>query len=188
MSQQVVDGVHKNEPSENLQRGTPANHNPRKFQVWTSMMQRSIQTAQNISAPEYQTKHLRMLDELNAGVLEGLTCDEVKDFYADWYSHRQMDKFHSRYPGTAGEGYFDVTNRLKAVILRVESETDHVLLISGLAVTRILLAYFKRLHSEDIVDLHVPLGTLHVLEPKPYGVEDRIYVYNSATEWFDLKE
>lgn len=188
MSQREIASSHENLPSENLQRGTPADHIHKKFHVWTSMMLRSMQTAQNFSPPEYQTKHLRMLDELNAGVLEGLTRDEVRDFYADWYRNRQKDKFHLRYPGTAGEGYLDVTNRLKSVILEVESETDHVLLISGLAVTRILLAYFRGLHSDGIADLHVPLGTLHVLEPKPYGVEYRVFVYNSETEWFDLKE
>lgn len=44
---------------------------------------------------------LRILDELNAGVLEGLTGEEVKDFYSDWYNKRQKDKFRFRYPGTA---------------------------------------------------------------------------------------
>ena len=105
------------------------------------MMRRNMHTAQSFVTPDYQTKHLCMLDELNAGVLEAWTREEVKDFYSDWYDKRQKDKFRFRYPGTAGEGYLDVTNRLRSVILEMESVTDHVLLISGLAVTRILLAF-----------------------------------------------
>ena len=112
--------------------------------------------------PDEAFTHARRVE---CGVLEGLTREKVKDFYSDWYNERQKDKFRFRYPGTAGEGYLDVTNRLKSVILEVESVTDHVLLISGLAVTRILLAYFRGLHRDEIVDLHVPLGALHVLEP-----------------------
>ena len=99
-----------------------------------------------------------------AGVLKRLTGEEVKNFYSDWYNKRQKDKFRFRYPGTAGEGYLDVTNRLESVILEVESVTDHVLLISGLAVTQSLLANSRGLHRDEIIDLHVPLCALHVLE------------------------
>lgn len=159
------DGDDSGSFSDALQRAAPADRMPRTFNVWTSRMRRSMQTAQFFARPDYQAKNLRMLDELNAGVLEGLTREKVKDFYSEWYNERQKDKFLFRYPGAAGEGYLDVTNRLKSVILEVESVTDHVLLISGLAVTRILLAYFRGLHRDEIVDLHVPLGELHMLEP-----------------------
>lgn len=94
-------------------------------------------------------------------VLEGLTREEVKKFL--FRLVQQATK--RRYPGTAGEGYMDVTNRLESVIFEVKSVTDHVLLISGLTVTRILLAYFRGLHRDEIVDLHIFLGALHSLEP-----------------------
>ncbi|KAK7900270.1 6-phosphofructo-2-kinase [Exophiala xenobiotica] len=184
--QEGKDG-HNNSPFlDTLRRSPPADQVPKTFDVWTSKMQRSMQTAQFFAPPAYQTKHLRMLDELNAGVLEGLTREEVKAFYSDWYNKRRKDKFCFRYPGTAGEGYLDVTNRLKSVILEVERVTCDVLLISGLAVTRILLAYFRGLHRDHIVDLNVPLGTLYVLEPRPYGVDYRVYIYNPEKDWFDL--
>ena len=128
-------------------------------------MLRSKQTAQFFQRPRYDTKQLPMLDELNAGILEGLTREEVKRFYSDWYEKRHKDKLRFRYPGARGEGYMDVTNRLKSVILEVERATDHILLISGLAVTRVLLAYFKGLQMEEITDLDIPLGTLFMLEP-----------------------
>jgi 6-phosphofructo-2-kinase len=135
------------------------------FQVWTSTMRRSKQTAQFFSTSSYDTKQLSMLDELNAGILDGLTREEVREFYSDWYQKRDQDKHRFRYPGARGEGYMDVTNRVKSVILEVERATDHILLISGLAVTRVLLAYFRDLQRDEIADLDVPLGTLFMLEP-----------------------
>jgi 6-phosphofructo-2-kinase len=128
-------------------------------------MRRSKQTAQFFSPSSYETKQLPMLDELNAGILDGMTREEVKEFYSDWCQKRDQDKHRYRYPGAHGEGYMDVTNRVKSVILEVERATDHILLISGLAVTRVLLAYFRDLQKDEIADLDVPLGTLFMLEP-----------------------
>lgn len=159
-----------NLPHDTLNKSIPKDQIANQFQVWTSRMSRSVQTAQYFAPTSYQKKHLPMLNELNVGILEGFTREEVKDFYSEWYNQRRTDKFSFRYPETTGEGYLDVTNRLKSVILEVESVTDHVLLISGLAVTRILLAYFCGLHRDQIVDLHVPLGELHMLEPVSFNV------------------
>lgn len=50
--------------------GRPAEKN---FCVWTSMLQRSVSTAQFFDDEEYDIKEMRMLNELSAGVAEGLT-------------------------------------------------------------------------------------------------------------------
>lgn len=52
--------------------GRPAEKN---FCVWTSMLQRSIQTAQYFDEEEFDIKEMRMLNELSAGVAEGKTYD-----------------------------------------------------------------------------------------------------------------
>jgi 6-phosphofructo-2-kinase len=186
----------------------PAPHrtsSEKTYCVWTSNMRRSMQTAHDFDRSQYKVEHIRMLDELNAGILEGLTRDEVKEFYSDWVDERQKNKLTHRYPGTGGEGYVDLTNRLKSVILEVERLTDHVLIISGLAVTRVLLAYFKALRRDMITDLHVPLGTLYLIEPvnpccylrgwdlwystdfsqKPYGIDYKEFVYDAENDRFE---
>ncbi|KAG0641955.1 6-phosphofructo-2-kinase-domain-containing protein [Tuber brumale] len=159
----------------------------KNFCVWTSMLARSIQTGQFFDEEEYDIKEMRMLNELNAGVAEGLTYDEIKRQYPQEYDLRRHDKLHYRYPGAGGESYLDVINRLRTVIVEVERMTDHVLLIGHRVVARVLLAYFLGLEREDVAKLDVPLGTIYVLEPKPYGVEFRAYKYNSETEWFDFQ-
>ncbi|KAI9791882.1 MAG: hypothetical protein M1835_000060 [Candelina submexicana] len=157
----------------------------KNFCVWTSMLNRSIETAQYFDEDDYDIKQMKMLDELNAGVMEGMTYEEIKTKHADEYELRRRDKLHYRYPGPGGEGYLDIINRLRAVIVEVERMTDHVLLVGHRSVARVLLAYFKGLKREDVADVDVPLGILYMLEPKPYGVEFKAYRYNPDSDWFD---
>ncbi|KAL1858393.1 6-phosphofructo-2-kinase [Paecilomyces lecythidis] len=158
---------------------------PRNFCVWSSMMKRSVQTIQYFNDEEYDIKQMKMLDELHAGRMEGMTYDEIREKFPEEYDHRKKGKMHYRYPGPGGEGYLDIINRLRAVIIEVERMTDHVLLVSHRAVARVLLAYFRGLKRDEVADLDVPLGVLYMLEPKPYGVEFKAYQYNPDTDWFD---
>ncbi|KAK2735295.1 hypothetical protein FQN57_001190 [Myotisia sp. PD_48] len=157
----------------------------RNFCVWTSMLARSVETAQYFDEEEYDVKEMRMLDELNSGLLEGLTYDQIRNQYPNEFDARRHRKLHYRFPGPGGEGYLDVINRLRAVIIEVERMTDHVLLVGPRSVARTLLAYFLGLKREDLTDLAVPPGVIYSLEPKPYGVEYKVYQYDPETNWFD---
>ncbi|KAF2491611.1 bifunctional 6-phosphofructo-2-kinase/fructose-2,6-bisphosphate 2-phosphatase [Lophium mytilinum] len=159
---------------------------PRNFCVWTSMLKRSIQSAQYFDEEDYETKQMRMLDELNAGIMEGLTYDEIRSRYEEEFTCRRKDKMGYRYPGPGGEGYLDVINRLRPVIVELERMTDHCLLVAHRSVARVLLAYFQNLDRKDVADLECPLGMLYQLEPKPYGVEFKAWRYNSDNDGFDL--
>lgn len=137
----------------------------KSFCVWTSMLKRSVQTGQFFDEDEFEVKQMKMLDELNAGLMEGMTYEQIKTRYAAEYEMRKQDKLHYRYPGPGGEGYLDVINRLRAVIVEAERMTDHLLLVCHRSVARVLLAYFKGLHRDEVADLDVPLGMLYMLEP-----------------------
>lgn len=159
---------------------------PRNFCVWSSMMQRSVQTAENFNEDEYDVKQMRMLDELHSGKMEGMTYKEIQEQYPEEYAHRKKDKLFYRYPGPGGEGYLDIINRLRTVIVEVERTTDHVLLVSHRSTARVLLSYFRGLKRDEVADLDVPMGMLYMLEPKPYGVDFKAYQYNPETDWFDF--
>lgn len=137
----------------------------RNFCVWTSMLNRSIETAQYFNEEEYDIKQMRMLDELNAGSMDGMTYADIRERHPQEYDLRKKDKLQYRYPGPGGEGYLDIISRLRKVILEVERMVDHVLLIGHRSITRVLLAYFMGLKQEDISDLDVPLGVAYLLEP-----------------------
>ena len=157
-------------------------HLTKSFCVWTSMLKRSVQTAQYFDEEEFDLKQMRMLDELNAGTMEGMTYDQIKSRFAEEYELRKKDKLHYRYPGAGGESYLDIINRLRAVIVEVERTTDHVLLVGHRSVARILLAYFKGLKRDEVADLDVPLGMLYMLEPVGFTDENMQDLANPILE------
>lgn len=135
------------------------------FCVWTSMLQRSSGTAEAFDEAEFDRKEMRMLNEINAGKFEGFTYEEIKEQDRASFDERRKDKLKYRYPGPGGEGYLDVINRVKPVIVELERMTDHCLLIAHRSIVRIMLAYFRGLGRDDVTDLDVPLGMLYCLEP-----------------------
>lgn len=137
----------------------------KSFCVWTSMLKRSIQTAEYFDESDFDVKQMRMLNEIYAGKYEGFTYEEIKQKDRDTFEERKKDKLHYRYPGPGGEGYLDVINRLRPVILELERMHDHCILIGHRSVARILLAYFKGLPRDEVTDLDVPIGMLYCLEP-----------------------
>lgn len=154
------------------------------FCVWTSMLRRSIETGEFFDEENFDVKEMRMLNELGAGICDGMTYQEIQQKYPSEYAARIADKIRYRYPGIGGESYLDVINRLRPVIVEMERMQDNALIIGHRVVARVLLAYFMNLGQESIGDLDVPLHSLYVLEPKPYGVDWALYEYNEETDWF----
>ncbi|KAI0845744.1 bifunctional 6-phosphofructo-2-kinase/fructose-2,6-bisphosphate 2-phosphatase [Daldinia vernicosa] len=158
----------------------------KNFCVWTSMLTRSIQTAEYFEADEdYDVKNWEMLNELNAGKFEGLTYEEIARTHTDEYQKRKMDKLQYVYPGVGGEGYLQVISRLRDMVREIERIKDHIMIIGHRSVCRVLMAYFMDLTRDDIADLDMPLGMLYAIEPKPYGIEFHAYKYNEDKASFD---
>jgi len=152
----------------------------KNFCVWTSMLERSIQTAVDFQDDEnYDVKNWEMLKELDAGAFEGMTYDEIKEKYPEEYHKREHNKLSYIYPGVGGEGYLQVISRLRDMVRELERIKDHVLIVGHRSVCRVLLAYFMDLTRNDIANLEMPLGMLYAIEPKPYGIEFHAYKYNS---------
>jgi len=146
----------------------------KRFHLWTSMTECGVQTARFFDSRRYRIEHMHMLDDLNAQILGGTSTAEIK----------QQGNKPTQFPGTCCEGYSDVTKRLQSIILELERVTGHVLIVGGLAVIRILLAYCRDLHKDNMAGLAVPLGTIYMLEPKPYGVVYKEFEYHPESDWF----
>ncbi|KAL7926550.1 histidine phosphatase superfamily [Trichoderma austrokoningii] len=158
----------------------------KNFCVWTSMLQRSVETAEYFDVDDdYDVKNWEMLNELNSGQFEGMTYDEIASKYPQEFKKRARDKLNYIYPGVGGEGYLQVISRLRDMVREIERITDHVLIIGHRSVCRVLMAYFMDLTREDITDMDVPLGMLYSIEPKPYGIAFHAYRYNDGRGWFD---
>lgn len=145
-------------------------HAPDDLQVWTSSLQRTIQTAAELGRP---TRQWKLLDELDAGVMDGLTYEEIRARHPDVADARGADKLRYRYP--QGESYEDVIARLEPVILELERSRSPVLIVAHQAVLRALYGYLQERARDEVPHLSMPLHTVVRLEPSAYGVhEERI--------------
>jgi broad specificity phosphatase PhoE len=136
--------------------------------VWTSALVRTIQTAQHLHLPSMPW---RALDEIDAGICDGMTYEEIAQQMPEEYAARKRDKLNYRYP--RGESYVDVIQRLEPVILELERQREPVLVIGHQAVLRMLYAYFMDKRPEDVVKMDVPIHTVIELTPGPYAYEER---------------
>src|SRR5690606_31466620 len=73
-----------------------------QLSIWTSSLKRTIQTAESIK--EYPKVSWKALDEIDAGIFDGMTYKEIEREYPNEWQARQMDKFNYRYP--RGEVFF----------------------------------------------------------------------------------
>ncbi|XP_028214695.1 6-phosphofructo-2-kinase/fructose-2,6-bisphosphatase-like isoform X3 [Glycine soja] len=139
--------------------------------IWTSTLQRTILTAGPIVGfPKIQW---RALDEINAGVCDGMTYEEIKKNMPEEYESRNKDKLRYRYP--RGESYLDVIQRLEPVIIELERQRAPVVVISHQAVLRALYAYFTDRPLKEIADIEMPLHTIIEIQLGVTGVEEKRY-------------
>ncbi|KAJ8788875.1 hypothetical protein J1605_005171 [Eschrichtius robustus] len=137
--------------------------NLKDLKVWTSQLKSTIQTAEALQLPYEQWK---ALNEIDAGVCEEMTYEEIKDTYPEEYALREQDKYYYRYP--TGESYQDLVQRLEPVIMELERQ-ENVLVICHQAVLRCLLAYFLDKSAEEMPYLKCPLHAVLKLTPVAYG-------------------
>lgn len=136
--------------------------------VWTSSLQRTIETGSHLKRP---TEAWRALDEIDAGMCDAMTYAQIKASMPDEYAARSRDKFRYRYP--RGESYQDVIQRLDRVIIEIERQRSPILIIAHQAVIRVLYAYLMEVPPEQSPHLSIPLHTVIELVPHAYGCTER---------------
>jgi len=122
--------------------------------LWTSCLRRTIQTAQGIHTRQ---ERLAELNELDSGVCEGMTYEEIAARFPFEFAARDHDKFKYRYPG--GESYEDLLKRVQPVLLRLQT-MDNVLVIAHQAVLRCLLGTLLKKERKELPYINAPLHTI----------------------------
>ena len=136
--------------------------------VWTSALQRTVATARLIG---FEPNALRALNEIDAGVCDGLTYEEIKQRMPDEFAARAANKFRYRYP--RGESYADVIQRLEPVIVELEGLRSPVLIVGHQAVLRALYGYLMGKPQDECPYLSVPLHTVIQLTPTETGYDEQ---------------
>ncbi|KAI1151803.1 6-phosphofructo-2-kinase [Nemania diffusa] len=143
----------------------------RPLTVWTSTLKRTIATAHYLP-PNYNQLQWKALDELDAGVCDGMTYQEIKDVYPEDFVARDEDKYNYRYRG--GESYRDVVIRLEPIIMELERSED-ILIVTHQAILRCIYAYFMKKDQSRSPWMNVPLHCLIKLTPRAYGTDEERY-------------
>jgi len=156
-----------------------------QFLVLTSRMRRAVETVACFSRNEYNVQCIRALNELCAGSMEGLIYDEIKHRFPSEWQARRDNKLRYRYPGSGGESYADVIERLQPIIVELERTHDSTLVVAHKVVLRTILAYIHDLPAQVMIKLDVPLHTLYCIEPMPYGYELKRWRYVEEKDMFE---
>lgn len=120
----------------------------------------------------YNQLQWKALDELDSGVCDTLTYQEISELYPEDFAARDNDKYNYRYRG--GESYRDVVIRLEPIIMELE-RSENILIITHQAVLRCIYAYFMKKSQADSPWMAVPLHTLIKLTPRAYGTQEERY-------------
>lgn len=134
---------------------------------WTSTLRRTLQTAQPFTE---KPQPFRLLDEIDAGVCDGMTYEQIREQMPELHEARKADKFRFRYP--RGESYEDVIQRLDPMIVQLERQRSPVLLIGHQAVLRAIYAYLMDKPPMECPRLEIPLHTVIELTPTAYGCRE----------------
>ncbi len=127
--------------------------------IFTSKMKRTIQTADPIR--RFQQKSsiipLEEFNEIDSGVCECMSYEEIRRKMPQVYSIRKEDKYNYIYPN--GEGYVSMKKRIDNGIkkaLYLSSNSQNVMIVGHRAANRMILSHFLYRRTEDVPYIYIP--------------------------------
>ncbi len=127
--------------------------------IYTSTKIRTIQTGEIIAS--YQKActviPLKEFDEINSGICENMSYEEIKIKMPEVYNARKLDKYNYIYPN--GEGYVTMKPRIDIGIkkaLYLSNFGENIMIIGHRAVNRMILSHFLYRRDEDVPYIYVP--------------------------------
>jgi len=127
--------------------------------IFTSKKIRSRETAVPLAEahPEARCITIGELDEIDSGVCEGMSYQDIKRLMPEEYALRSKDKYNYCYP--RGEGYASMQQRVargfrKALFLA--GGKSNIVMIGHQAVNRMVLSLFLFRRTEDVPYIYVP--------------------------------
>ncbi len=132
--------------------------------IFTSEKRRTIQTAEAIRSLQQNCSiiSLKEFNEIDSGICEGMSYDEIQKVMPDVYSARKADKYNYEYPG--GEGYNSMKERIKIGIKKafyLNRKSDNIMIVGHRAVNRMILSHFLYRRQEDVPYIYVPQDKLY---------------------------
>ena len=127
--------------------------------IFTSTKKRTLQTGEPIKLLQKQCTiiPLREFDEIDSGVCECMSYEEIRRKMQDVYLERKKDKYNYIYP--EGEGYVSMKKRVDAGIKKaiyLSNNSRNIMIIGHRAANRMILSHFLYRRTEDVPYIYVP--------------------------------
>lgn len=150
--------------------------------LWTSTLRRTRSTvkhfkhptltvpgeaAEEVSFVQLRHKTWSNLDEIYAGICDGMTYREIEERFPEEFARRKTNKLAYRYP--RGESYLDVIHRLEPLMLEMERFREPLIICGHQGVLRVIYAYWMGLAREEAPHVSIPMNTVIKLRPHAYG-------------------
>ncbi|THH00868.1 hypothetical protein EW026_g1742 [Hermanssonia centrifuga] len=154
----------------------------RRLVIWTSARRRSHHSAWpflststlDVNAPpRVKVVEKPQMSEINPGVWDGLTPEQVVQYFPDEWERFVKDPYAYRAP--RAESYHDLCVRLEPSLIELEREREDLLIIGHASVIRCMLAYLIGLPASEIPAIEVARGDLIEVVPTSYGVHSQAF-------------
>lgn len=127
--------------------------------IFTSAKIRTIDTAKAISAMQDACRiiSLKEFDEINAGICERMTYEEIERKLSQVFKKRGADKYHYVYP--EGESYETMKQRITQGIKKsffLNQQAENIMIVGHQAVNRMILSHFLYRREDDVPYIYVP--------------------------------
>ena len=127
--------------------------------IFTSDKHRTMQTAEPIREQQKDCTIIPLseFNEIDAGVCEGMSYEEVRIKMPAVYFQRKLDKYNYTYP--QGEGYVSMKDRIRRGIkkaLYLSTNSNNVMIVGHQAVNRMILSHFLYRRTEDVPYIYIP--------------------------------
>jgi broad specificity phosphatase PhoE/predicted kinase len=127
--------------------------------IFTSEKIRTIETAEPIKELQGHCSiiPLHEFNEIDSGVCEAMSYEEIRTKMPSIYASRKLDKFNYVYPG--GEGYVSMQGRIDQGIkkaLYLSGNAGNIMIVGHRAVNRMILSHFLYRRKEDVPYVYIP--------------------------------
>lgn len=127
--------------------------------IFTSKLKRTIQTAEPIRRIQKRCTIIPLKDfnEIDSGVCECMSYEEIRGKKPLVYSKRKQDKYNYIYPN--GEGYVSMKKRIDSGIkkaLYLSGNSQNIVIVGHRAANRMILSHFLYRRTEDVPYIYIP--------------------------------
>jgi len=139
--------------------------------IFISNHKRTQQTARPIAERQEHCSIIALpeFNEIDAGLCEGMTYQEIREKMPFVAEARKRDKYGYVYP--EGEGYCSMEKRVHRGMKKVfylNNLDDNIMIVGHQAVNRMILSYFLSRPKEEVPFIYMPQDRYYHIQIDPY--------------------